>query len=57
MFGYTITRGDGTGTAYLKYQDIASDVRPHRNLRQIRVYPKDKVEDKRKTDCVYQNPM
>ena len=31
-------------------------VRPHRNLRQILVHPKDKVEDKHKTDCVYQIP-
>ena len=40
----------------LKHHDIASAVRPHRNLRQIQVHPKYKVEDKHKTDCVYQIP-
>ena len=40
----------------LKHHDITSAVRPHRNLRQILVHPKDKVEDKHKTDCVYQFP-
>ena len=40
----------------LKHHDIASAVRPHRNLREIFVHPKDKVEDKHKTDCVYQIP-
>ena len=40
----------------LKHHDITSAVRPHRNLRQILVHPKDKVEDKHKTDCVDQIP-
>ena len=40
----------------LKHHDIASTVRPHRNLRQILVHPQDKVEDKHKTNCVYQMP-
>ena len=38
----------------LKHHDIASAVRQHRNLRQILLHPKDKLEDKCKTDCVYQ---
>ena len=40
----------------LKHHDVTSAVRPHRSLRQILVHPKDKVEDKHKTDCVYQIP-
>ena len=40
----------------LKHHGITSAVRPHRNLRQIIVHRKDKVEDKYKTDCVYQIP-
>ena len=41
----------------LKHHDIiTSAVRPHRNLRQILMHPKDKVEDKHKTDCLYQIP-
>ena len=40
----------------LKHHDIASAVRPHRYLKQILVHPKDKVEDKHKTNCVYQIP-
>ena len=40
----------------LKHHDITSAVIPHRNLRQILVHPKDKVEDKHKTDCVDQIP-
>ena len=35
---------------------MVTAVRPRRNLRQILVHPKDKVEDKHKTDCVYQIP-
>ena len=38
----------------LNHDDVASDVRPHRDL--ILVHPSDKVEDKRKTDCVYHIP-
>ena len=40
----------------IKYHDIASAVRPHRDLTPILVHPKDKVVDKHKTDCVYQIP-
>ena len=40
----------------LKHHDTISAVRPHGNLRQIRVHPKDKVEDKHKSDCVNQIP-
>ena len=40
----------------LKHHDIASAVRPHKNLRQILVHPTYKVEDTCKTDCVYQIP-
>ena len=40
----------------LKHHDTTSAVRQHRNLRQILVHQKDKVEDKHKTDCVYQIP-
>ena len=40
----------------LKHQEIATAVRPHRNLRNILVHPKDKVEDRSNTDCVYQIP-
>ena len=44
------------GQRIIKHHDIISAVRPHRNLRQILVHPKDKVEDKHKTDCVYHIP-
>ena len=57
MYGYTTIcpRCDGTGTAYPKKQrDITSAVKPHRYLIQILVHPKEKVEDKHKTNCVYQ---
>ena len=30
--------------------------RPHQNTRRILVHPKNKVEDSKKTDCVYQIP-
>jgi len=40
----------------LKRHDIASDVIQHRDLIQMLEHPKDKVEDKRKTDCVYPIP-
>ena len=40
----------------LKHQEIATSVRPHQNIRRILVHPKDKVEDSKKTDCVYQIP-
>ena len=40
----------------LKHHDITSAVPTHRNIRQILVHPKDKVEDKHKTDCVYLIP-
>ena len=55
-YGYTTIcpRYDRTVPRILKHHDIASAVRPHRNLRQILVHPNDKVEDKHKTDCVYQ---
>ena len=39
-----------------KHHEIATAVRPHQNIRRILVYPNDKVEDSRKTDCVYQIP-
>ena len=41
----------------LKHHDVTSAVRPHRNLRQILMHPKNKVEDKHKTDCLYQIPF
>ena len=40
----------------LKHHAIATSVRPHQNTRRILVHPKDKVEDRKKTDCVYQIP-
>ena len=40
----------------LKHHKIATSVRPHQNIRRILVHPKDKVEDSKKTDCVYQIP-
>ena len=40
----------------LKHHDIATSVRPHQNIRRKLVHPKDKVEDSKKTDCVYQIP-
>ena len=40
----------------LKYHKIATSVRPHQNIRVILVHPKDKVEDSKNTDCVYQIP-
>ena len=40
----------------IKHQEIATSVRPHENTRRILVHPKDKVEDSKKTDCVYQVP-
>ena len=53
-FGHPLdTPCDGS---ILKHHDIALAVRPHRNHRQILVHSKDKLEDKRKTDCVYQIP-
>ncbi|KAK2167736.1 hypothetical protein NP493_1262g00033 [Ridgeia piscesae] len=39
-----------------KHHEITTAVRPHRNLRKILVHPKDKVEDRSKTNCVYQIP-
>ena len=39
----------------LKHHDITSAVR-HENLSEILVHPKQKVEDKHNTDCVYQIP-
>jgi len=40
----------------MQHRDIASAVRPQRNLGQILMHSKDKVEDKRKTECVNQIP-
>ena len=39
-----------------KHQESATSVRPHQNIRRILVHPKDKVEDSKTTDCVYQIP-
>ena len=39
-----------------KHHEIVTSVRPHQNIRRILVHPKDKVEDSKKTDCVYQIP-
>ena len=40
----------------LKHHEIGTSVRPHQNIRRMLVHPKDKVEDSKKTDCVYQIP-
>ena len=40
----------------LKHHEIATTVRPHQHTRRILVHPKDKVEDSKKTGCVYQIP-
>ena len=40
----------------LKHHEIATSVRRHQHTRRILVHPKDKVEDSKKTDCVYQIP-
>ena len=51
-----VTEPVGNLQRILKHLVITSAVRPHKNLRQILVHPKDKVEDKHKTDCMYQIP-
>ena len=40
----------------LKHHEIATSVRPHQNIRRILVHPKDKVENSKKIECVYQIP-
>ena len=56
MYGYVQGVTTEPVQRILKHHDISSAVRPHRNLRQILVHPKVKVENKHKTDCVYQIP-
>ena len=60
MYGYTTICPRCDGTHYqvqriLKHHDIASAVR-HTETLDKRLHPKGKVEDKHKTDCVYQIP-
>ena len=40
----------------LKHHEISTLARPHQNIRRLLMHPKDKVEDSKKTDCVYQIP-
>ena len=41
----------------LKHYDIATVVRPHTNIiKKIPVHPKDKVEDRSNSHCIYQIP-
>ena len=40
----------------VRHQETATSVRPHQNIRRILMHPKDKVEDSKKADCVYQIP-
>ena len=40
----------------LKHHEIATSVRPHQNIRRLLVHLMDKVEDSKKTYCVYQIP-
>ena len=39
----------------LRRHEIATSVRPYQNIKRILVHPQDKVEDSKKTDCVYKS--